>query len=49
MRDFLYEQCGIFVAENRKYLVENLDKEKCVGAYVDTIKSVIAAHQASKE
>lgn len=33
----------------RKYLVENLDKEKCVGAYVDTIKSVIAAHQASKE
>lgn len=23
LRDFIYEQCGIFIAENRKYLVEN--------------------------
>lgn len=23
LRDFLYEQCGIFVGENRKYLMEN--------------------------
>ena len=23
LRDFLYQQCGIFIAENRKYLVEN--------------------------
>lgn len=23
MRDFIYKQCGIFIAENRKYLVEN--------------------------
>jgi glycosyltransferase involved in cell wall biosynthesis len=33
----------------RKYLVENLDKEKCVTAYVDTLKDVIAAHQKGKE
>lgn len=23
LRDFIYQQCGIFIAENRKYLVEN--------------------------
>lgn len=23
LRDFIYEKCGIFIAENRKYLVEN--------------------------
>lgn len=23
IRDFIYQQCGIFIAENRKYLVEN--------------------------
>lgn len=23
LRDFIYEQCGIFIAENRKYLIEN--------------------------
>ena len=23
LRDFIYKQCGIFIAENRKYLVEN--------------------------
>ena len=23
LRDFIYLQCGIFIAENRKYLVEN--------------------------
>lgn len=23
VRDFIYQQCGIFIAENRKYLVEN--------------------------
>ncbi|MBQ9405542.1 MAG: protein-glutamate O-methyltransferase CheR [Desulfovibrio sp.] len=23
IRDFIYEQCGIFIAENRKYLIEN--------------------------
>ena len=29
----------------RRYLLENLDKEKCVGAYVDTLKSVVEAAQ----
>jgi chemotaxis protein methyltransferase CheR len=23
LRDFIYQQCGIFIAENRKYLIEN--------------------------
>ncbi len=23
LRDFIYEQSGIFIAENRKYLIEN--------------------------
>lgn len=23
LRDFIYQQCGIYIAENRKYLVEN--------------------------
>ena len=23
LRDFIYEQCGIYIADNRKYLLEN--------------------------
>jgi chemotaxis protein methyltransferase CheR len=23
LRDFIYAQCGIFIGENRKYLIEN--------------------------
>ena len=33
----------------RRYLLENLDKEKCVAAYVDTIKSVAEAHKQGKK
>ena len=33
----------------RRYLLENLDKEKCVAAYVDTIKSVVEAHTQGKK
>ena len=33
----------------RRYLLENLDKEKCVAAYVDTIKSVVEAHKQGKK
>ena len=33
----------------RKYLLENLDKEKCVAAYVDTIKSVVEAHKKAQK
>jgi Methylase of chemotaxis methyl-accepting proteins len=41
LRDFIYAQCGIYVADNRKYLLENRLANRLKQLNLKTSRSII--------